>query len=382
MPGVWSVDAIQILPRGHQLRDLFHRPTVIRMVCYHPRDPDGDTVKPSGIRHLVAPGEAIADWTSGPDSVLSFGRALEVPWSDLHDAERRIYVLGEQKIRSLYPLQDIESALRLEMNQVFSEAPEALSESRMGGSASPARLEVLDVGQGDTLLLAFPDGTHWLVDAFASTRTRFTRLLSYLTKRLDGRPLEKLIISHFHYDHIKRAKEIIKILQPSEILVPVQAHSTSIAHDLILSAGKRLRLVTHAHQYQIGSCEVTISPTVPPASSSDPNEHALVVYLRTPNSCTLLPGDTPAPLLESLIQSNKWVFDRDRSIYKVTHHCSQTGNSAQLLKTIRITHAATSCAKINRYSHPHISTKRLIDGQVIANGHALTFNPNPITYLL
>jgi hypothetical protein len=71
-------------------------------------------------------------------------------------------------------------------------------------------------------------------------------------------------------------------------------------------------------------------------------------------------------------------------LYKVTHHCSRTGDCDDLLDSIKPVYAATSCARENRYDHPHTPPRDRIDRLTKDCGgrHALTFEDGDLSYSL
>ena len=67
----------------------------------------------------------------------------------------------------------------------------------------------------------------------------------------------------------------------------------------------------------------------------------------------------------------KWTFPSDkRCYYKVTHHCSNTGADSALLRGLHPDMAATSRGEKNKYKHPHVNAKQLVEQY--SRAHRLT----------
>lgn len=375
MSGAWSVDAIQGLHTDKELGQVFR----VRLVHFQ-EDPD----RGIGTRNLLVTKDIVDRHglrVGRTENHLSFGRAFRPDWRKLRDPNRAVWRLTNEGLGAMPRDKGVEE----ELGRAIRIPLEAAEEARGGdnglrhGADERMIIHVLDVGQGDTILLQFPGDKFWMVDAYTWTNDRLDKVRDYLDQ-IKCSSIEKLIISHFHHDHIRRAPEIIQALQPIEVIVPNHVHQTSMVSRIIRAAGPRLRRLTMPIQFQLGSVATWLAPTAPIPVSRDPNEHALVLYCESTHGNALLPGDVPARMLLNLIRAQKWRFPHLHSFYKVTHHCSKTGNLPALLSAIDPCTAATSCAKSNRYGHPDPSAKALIDSLTGPGLHRFTFNPLPTTF--
>ncbi len=307
------------------------------------------------------------------------------------------------------------------------------------------RVVVFDVGQGDGILLLLPSGEAWLVDAYFP-KSSYDRLLNVIVEATGQARIAKLMISHLHYDHLRDAQKVLTELSPSEVLVPKSLfHPSAAARNLLRScaAAGVLRTVSDTVQYCAGGgthvvCVSTASFNADELRD-DPNNHAIVAGLWTPQTenCVLLSGDLEGRLLGQLVKAvfplyalrdhlceqvqvsdaekslrriNDLDFirpagsprlaiptrpthkDRDSRVpakfrmglYKVTHHCSSTGDCDELLGSIEPTFATTSCARQNHYRHPHTPPRDRIDAITRRFGgrHAFTFREGDLCYQL
>ena len=90
-------------------------------------------------------------------------------------------------------------------------------------SAQPATIEILDVGQGDSILIRSPEGKTALIDAGPTKDTALKVLHGKGIKSLD-----LVAISHHHSDHYGGMEEVVRALKPRYFLASKSGHSTSL----------------------------------------------------------------------------------------------------------------------------------------------------------
>jgi len=256
----------------------------------------------------------------------------------------------------------------------------------------PAFVHVMNVGQGDTIVVVFPDGHAWLTDSYFWRKQAFDGFVTWLREHHPGVKLRRLIISHFHHDHIRSAVDALQEFAPAEVVVPgSRAHPTAATLRLLRECATRgvLRVARGACGAIVAGVSAVVLPTadlVPPGTlTDDPNDHELVVILRRGRSRAVLSGDVPGRILDRV--SEHPFLDAGpgggEGLYKVAHHCSRTGESQALLAALRPTRAATSCGLRNRFEHPHDPPRGTIAGCVVPGGHEITFEVgSPLSYEL
>ena len=99
------------------------------------------------------------------------------------------------------------------------------------------RITVFNVGQGELILLDIVDGEQWLINAWFWQKNRYKAFKHYLNTQASDPQIDRLVISHLHYDHIKHATTILSELKPSEVLInDGLKHRTKTAEELITAA--------------------------------------------------------------------------------------------------------------------------------------------------
>jgi competence protein ComEC len=218
------------------------------------------------------------------------------------------------------------------------------------------RLTMLDVGQGEALVVQLPGGRTLLVDAGGGT-PRFDvgeRVIAPTLWSLGVRRLTWLAITHPDLDHIGGAMSVATIFGPDEIWegVPVDGELTRLA---LLAHARRegigRRRLQRGDVVEAGGVVVTV---VSPALSDwervrTRNDDSLVLRVRYGDVEWLLTGDVGAGV------ERQWLAEPTDAlirVLKVPHHGSRWSSSANLLDGYRPHLAVVSVGAQNLFGHP------------------------------
>ncbi|MFH1469581.1 MAG: MBL fold metallo-hydrolase [Pseudomonadota bacterium] len=205
------------------------------------------------------------------------------------------------------------------------------------------RLVVLDVGQGDALLLVAPDGTSLLVDAGkdGSADEIEAGLAAAGVTHLDA-----TLVTHLHADHLGAMDEILAAHPEVRTCWDHGGSASSNAYAAYAAAAApcRARLRT-GDQPALGEGmeAAVLHPSAP--SDSDENANSVVLRVRFAGVTLLLGGDCPEDGCEEALDPG------DVDIYKVHHHGSAGASSAAFLARTRPELALISVGA-NSYGHP------------------------------
>lgn len=225
-------------------------------------------------------------------------------------------------------------------------------ESSPGPHCLPAELNVhfLDVGQGDSILIQFPDGRNMLVDAGGNDDA--STIVSYL-KKTGVKKLDYLIGTHPHEDHIGSLDTVINNFQIGEVIMPKVTHTTRTFRD-VLEAIDRKGL-----QIRPAKAGVSIMEDGPLAARvlapcgedyNELNDYSAVIMLTCGEVSFLLSGDAEALSEKEILASGAAV---KADVLKVGHHGSNSSTSAAFLKAVGPRYAVISVGAENDYGHPH-----------------------------
>jgi competence protein ComEC len=217
-------------------------------------------------------------------------------------------------------------------------------------------LHVLDVGQGDAILLRTNAGRWVLFDAGPAWRggdAGRSTVLPYILRR--GGTLEAFVLSHPHTDHVGGAASVLAAMRPPAYWDAAFAGGSD-AYGLSLAAAKKQRVAWHrvhpGDSVLIDGVSVTF---LAPDSAwtvglSDPNLASTIAVVRYGVVRFLLVGDAERA-------EEDWLLERYRDelradVLKVGHHGSSTSSSDAFLAAVHPGVAVISVGAGNKYGHP------------------------------
>ncbi|HUJ41090.1 MAG TPA: DNA internalization-related competence protein ComEC/Rec2 [Candidatus Acidoferrales bacterium] len=257
---------------------------------------------------------------------------------------------------------------------------------------------VIDVGQGDSLLVAFPDGRTLLIDGGGSPLAALARetgrpefdvgeevVAPYLWSR-GVKHLDAVALTHGHRDHLDGLYAVLDDFQVGALWLGREINSPGFhaleeeaaAHHLPIV--RRLRGDTFTWAGVRGTF---LWPVDEPPADKAANDDSLVLRLQFGSISYLLTGDIERPVERQLLARG----DALRADFlKVGHHGSKTSTTPDFLAAVSPAIAVISVGAENPYGHPNQSVldefrgigTRLLrtdrDGasSILTDGHTMT----------
>jgi competence protein ComEC len=241
-------------------------------------------------------------------------------------------------------------------------------------------LTAIDVSQGDSLLLVFPDGETMLVDAGGFPgMERMKRkpqidigedvVSPYLWSRRI-RHLDYAVLTHGHSDHMGGLASILDNFRPRALWIGVEPKTAewmtierhaSSDHVPIVALNRSSAPIT------IGAAKLRVLAPAPDYVPGDiaQNDDSLVLEVTYGHRSILLTGDAEHPVEDDLVGSGQL---RPVTLLKVGHHGSKTSSSEEFLSQINAQFAIISDGYKNQFHHPHPSVL-----ERLAEHHAVVF---------
>jgi competence protein ComEC len=242
------------------------------------------------------------------------------------------------------------------------------SSCRSWFAVSPQRLRFafLDVGQGDSIIIEFPDGRVWVVDAgglrvepgqpeetspFDIGEAVVSR---FLWSRWDV-ALDRAILTHPHQDHAGGLPVLLRNFPTARL--DLSDTEADPARERILEAARVARVPAHpvgrGDEFMHAGVQVTVLNPDRAHTPRSLNDTSVVLHLRYGRFSALLAGDMEGPAESWLLSSG---LEFQSQLLKVAHHGSRNTTSDGFLDRVRPRWAVISAGRNNPFQNPSRET--------------------------
>jgi competence protein ComEC len=228
----------------------------------------------------------------------------------------------------------------------------------------PGKLEVnvLDVGQGDSSFIAFPDGSTLLVDGgglagsgnVKGYRSGFdvgeNVVSTYLWSR-GIQHIDAIAVTHGDHDHMEGLRSVIENFDVGELWIGRDDKRPAI-QSLLQEARERGIRVAHklrGDHFDWGSPVDFLNPLQSDAAEKPANDDSLVLRLSDGTRHFLLTGDIQARAEHEIAASDNTIAS---DFLKVPHHGSKTSSTDAFLGAVAPRVAVISVGAGNPFGHP------------------------------
>jgi beta-lactamase superfamily II metal-dependent hydrolase len=179
-------------------------------------------------------------------------------------------------------------------------------------------VDVLDVGQGDAILVGSPEGKTALVDAGPS------RHVVELLKARGIKSLDLVVVSHHHHDHYGGMAAVIREFRPRVFLASGSSHTTPTYLRLLELVRERgiqfIGPMDRPRRVELGSVLLTVFPQ-PAEDRAEENNNSVGIRLQYGAFSALLPGDAERA---ERVGWERWVptLCSRCTVLKLAHHGS------------------------------------------------------------
>lgn len=219
----------------------------------------------------------------------------------------------------------------------------ALGASWLEPLMNECRVTVLDVGQGQSILLQ-SEGHTFLVDCGGSDAEQASDIASETLLSQGIHELDGVILTHYDADHAGGTADLLSRVDTKLLLIPekgdedVVGEITNATRGTVVPIGEKTVLT-------FGEAKITIYP---PTFYGESNENSLCVLFETPKCAILITGDRSSFGEQMLLR----VAELPKvDLLIAGHHGSKNSTSEALLDVIKPSTVIISVGK-NAYGHP------------------------------
>lgn len=211
------------------------------------------------------------------------------------------------------------------------------------------RVQVIDVGQGDGILIRTPNHRWVLIDAGK------TKLLAdSLPSRFKVDRLALAVGSHRHLDHIGGMWRVLDRIPTDLYVGDTLEYSLSAVDDSLRAVIRRRSIRVQgpgADTLDVDGVLFVVLPQGPRHFDKEENENSVMVRLEFDEFSMLFTGDGEFGLRDWLVANHPGLLDVD--VLKAAHHGSYNGTSAPWLAAVTPRYVVISAGVDEGYGHPH-----------------------------
>jgi len=233
------------------------------------------------------------------------------------------------------------------------------------------RVEFLDVGQGDSAFITFPNGETMLVDGggrvnfatesddepepFEPDQPRIGEMVvSEFLWEKGYTKVDRLVMTHDDADHSQGLADVVRNFSVEEIWAGTSAQESSEMNDLTKAAKRYsipVKQIGRGEIFEISGVRVEVLwPVRSAAKSGSDNNSSLVLRLVYGASEFLFTGDIEKET-EAELTAIGTTLDAD--VVKVPHHGSRTSSTESFVNAVSPALAIIPVGRRSMFGHPH-----------------------------
>lgn len=233
-------------------------------------------------------------------------------------------------------------------------------QQKTADGSMPVEVDFFDVGQGDCTLIS-ANGKHILIDAGENDQA--DKVVDYLEGK-GIRKIDILVGTHPHSDHIGGLDAVIRSFDIGQVIMPEltdeQTPTTKTYLDVltaIADKGVKLKRPDPPEQIEIGGGTLEIRG--PLAGYSDINNMSVTVRFVYDEISFWVAGDCSREAEADLLKENQVI---QSTVYKVSHHGSDTATTQEFLDKLSPEYCVISVGAGNQYGHPSKEVSQRLKG--------------------
>ena len=250
---------------------------------------------------------------------------------------------------------------------------------------SDMKIAMLDVGQGDSIVMHTKEGMNVLFDGGSTSKKNVGRYTIYTYLKYCGvRSLDYVFISHPDKDHVNGIYELIELcdntFEIGTVVLPGIRQTTAVKKQdcddmsklerTLKAAGINVVYADAGDSIKSGEFSVECMHPCEGYDYESANDYSAVYLVEYGYFSMLMTGDAEKKAEKCIVEdANRMAGDAGESarfmsvnILKVGHHGSKGASSEEFLSYVKPENALISCGAGNSYGHPHMETLQRLSG--------------------
>jgi competence protein ComEC len=225
------------------------------------------------------------------------------------------------------------------------------------------QITVLDVGQGDSLFLSFPNGHTMLMDGGGLTGSETIRgsrsgfdvgenVVSPFLWWHGLKHVDVLALTHAHHDHLDGLRAVLENFSVGELWVGRDEETTAFTALLDEARAHGVKVVTETQgsTFNFDGVEGQVLwPVDVSRVERAANDNSMVVRVQDGAERFLLPGDAEKRTENAMVDEGEPL---SADFLKVPHHGSRTSSTEEFLAAVQPKVAVVSVGEDNPFGHP------------------------------
>ncbi len=230
----------------------------------------------------------------------------------------------------------------------------------------PDEMMLLDVGQGDSILLRSKNqailidtgGKLTYQNRSSTSSIVKTKTIPYL-KALGIRSLDYLILSHGDYDHMGESIDLVNHFKVEHVIFNNDSYNSLELELISVLKNKHIAYYQNVQKIRMAKINLYFLNT---GIYDNENDNSNVIYTEWNGVKMLLMGDAGIEVEKNLLTNyNLPLID----ILKVGHHGSNSSTSQELIDVIKPKYSLISVGKDNKFGHPRKEVLEVLKHQKI-----------------
>jgi len=237
----------------------------------------------------------------------------------------------------------------------FAAAFAVLATYPFSSTVKDLTVTVIDVGQGDSILIEFPGTSKMLIDGGGLPTGTFDIGESVVSPFLWDKGIkriDRLVLTHPHPDHLNGLAAVARNFRIGEFWegtpAPEDPRYRLLRDELQAVVHRR---IVRGFGQSVGGVDIAaIAPAASSETDSPDNDSSLVFRLTYGTTSLLLTGDISREIEKEILAAG---IDVRAQVLKAPHHGSNSSSSEEFLAAVRPEYVVISAGRSNRIRLPH-----------------------------